>query len=117
MALVGPKVPTDSFSALLYTLRLFCNVPGRGGGVLASPLALGERTAISPVSNGHYVRRFISAASLVDADTPKGRSLPCAASSLSSLPLNILNVQRRLPLDFLPPFSIALLFSVLSWSL
>ena len=99
MALVGPKVPPAKLSTLLYTLRLFCDVSGLDGGVLAVSCLLGDVTAILPVPNGHCVRLFISAASLVDADSPQGRSLPCAASSLSSLPLNILNVQRLLTAD------------------
>ena len=99
MALVGPNVPPANFSALLYTLRHSLDVTGPGGGVLATPLALGAFTVNLPVPNGDCVRLFISVASLVDADSPKGRSLPCAASALSSRPLNILNVQRLLPAD------------------
>ena len=114
MALVGPNVPLVNVSSLLYTLRQFLDVPGRGGCVLASKPALGDRTAISPVPNGHCVRFFISATSLMDVDSPKGRSLPCAASTLSSRPLAILHVQRLLPVDFFLLVSIALLLSVLS---
>ena len=116
MALVGPNVPLANFSSLLYTLRQSLDVPGRGGGVLVSKLALGDRTAISPVPNGHCVRLFISATSLMDVDSPKGHSLPCAASALSSRPLAILHVQRLLPVDFFLLVSIALLLSVLSSS-
>ena len=116
MALVGPNVPLANFSSLLYTLRQSLDVPGRGSGVLASKPALGDHTAISPVPNGHCVRLFISATSLMDVDSPKGRSLPCAANSLSSRPLAILHVQRLLLLDFSLLIVIALLLSLLSSS-
>ena len=116
MALVGPNVPPAYFSVSLHTLQQPWDVPRHGGGVLVTALILGERTAISPVPNGREVRHFISVTSLLDVDSHKGRSLPCAASSLSPPPLIILNAQRLLPLDFLPPISIALLFSVLSSS-
>ena len=99
MALVGPNVPLDTFSALLYTLRLVFHVSGYGGGVLAISCALGDCTAILPVPNGDGTRLFISVASLVDVDSPKGRSLPCAASSLPPRPLAILYAQRLLPKD------------------
>ena len=99
MALVGPNVPPADFLQLLYTLRHFCDVSGPGGGVLAISCALGDLTAIVPVPNGLCVRLFISAASLVDADSPKGRLLPCATSLLSPLPSAILNVHRPATVD------------------
>ena len=116
MALVGPNVPPVDLSTLLYTLRLDSNVTGCGGGVLVLKPALGELTVNLPVPNGYCVRLFISVTSLVDVDSPKGRSLPCAASSLSSRPLAILHVQRLLLLDFSLLIVIALLLSLLSSS-
>ena len=116
IALVGPNVPPIKFSVLLYTLRQSLDVTGLGCGVLVSPLTLGELAVIVPVPNGHCVRLFISVTSLLDVDSPKGRSLPCAASSLSSRPLAILHVQRLLPVDFFLLVSIALLLFVLSSS-
>ena len=116
MALVGPKVPPANFSGSLYTLRQLLDVPGLGDGVLAVSRSLGESTAILPVPNGHCFRLFISVTSLMDVDSPKGRSLPCVVSSLSLLPLIILNAQRLFPTDFLPLISIARLSSLLSWS-
>ena len=101
MALVGPNVPPAQFSGLLYTLRQLFNVTGLGGGVLAVLLQLGEHAAILPVPNGLGTRRFISLASLVDADSPNGHSLPCAASSLPPRLLAILYAQRLFSLDFL----------------
>ena len=114
MALVGPNVPPANFSTSLYTLRQVFDVPRLGDGVLATSLTLGENIVILPVPNGHGTRRFISATSLVDVDSPKGRSLPYAASALSPLPLAILNAQRLLPVDFFLPAFIAPLLSVLS---
>ena len=116
MALVGPNVPPPDFSTLLYTLRQVCIVSGLGDGVLAISLALDENIVTLQVPNGHGTRRFISATSLVDVDSPKGRSLPCAASSLSPLPLAIPNAQRLLPTDFFCSVFIARLLITLSWS-
>ena len=107
MALVGPNVPPVKFSFLLYTLRHVFDVTGRADGVLATSLALDENIATLPVPNGLGTRRFISATSLMDVDSPKGRSLPCTASALSPLLLAILNCQRLLPADFFLSFSIA----------
>ena len=117
MALVGPNVPLVKFSFLLYTLRHVFDVTGRADGVLATSLALDENIVTLPVPNGLGTRRFISATSLLDVDSPKGRSLPCAASSLSPLPLAILNGQRLLPVDFFSPVFMALLLSVMSSSI
>ena len=116
MALVGPHVPPADFSTLLYTLRHDSDVPGLGCGVLVTSLSLGERIVTLPVLNGLVIRHFISVTSLVDVDSPTGRSLPCAASSLSSRPLAILHVQRLLLLDFSLMIVIALLLSLLSSS-
>ena len=81
MALVGPKVPPANFSGSLYTLRQLLDVPGLGDGVLAVSRSLGESTAILPVPNGHCFRLFISVTSLMDVDSPKGRSLPSLTPS------------------------------------
>ena len=116
MALVGPNVPPVDFSTLLYTLRQVCIVSGLRDGVLAISLTLGECIVILPVPNGHCIRLFISVTSLLDVDSPKGRSLPCADSALSPLPLAILNGQRLLPVDFFSPVFMALLLLALSSS-
>ena len=116
MALVGPNVPPVELSALLYTLRHEFNVSGLGGGVLAVSCALGDCTAILPVPNGLGTRRFISVASLVDADSPKGHSLPCAASARFPRLLTIPDVQRLLWEEFSSTISIALLLLALYWS-
>ena len=107
MALVGPKVLPANFSDLMYTLRRSWDVPGRGGGVLASSLTLGAFTAILPVPNGHWFGLFISVTSLLDVDSPKGRLLPRAASALSPRPLLILDVHRLVSVDFFSPIFMA----------
>ena len=114
MALVGPNVPLVKFSFLLYTLQQVFDVIGLADGVLAISLTLDDNLVTLPVPNGHCIRLFISVTSLLDVDSPKGRSLPCAASALSPLPLAILNAQRLLPADFFLPAFIAPLLSVLS---
>ena len=116
MALVGPNVSPVKFTALLYTLRLVFNVTGLNGGVLVTPLPLGECTVILPVPNGLGIRHFISVSSLLDVDSPKGRSLPLAASALLPRPLAIIKAQRLLPKDLLLKIFIARLLTALSWS-